>query len=465
MADAAPVRSGLPAPLPPAAPPLGAAARYGFAVGDFGFNLYWQGLGLFLIYFQTDVLGLPAAWAGAGYLVASVWDGLSDPIVGAIADRTHSRWGRYRPYLLFGSVPLALAFGLVFSAPPLAPPALFAVSLLAQLLVRALYTLLAIPYSSLSVVITRDADQRTRLTGLRMQCAYLGGVAVAYLMPALAQGLASTPAQPAYGAAALIIGALATAAFLVCFACVREPPEAPGPRAAAPPLLADTWAFLRVVPHSRPLMHLMLGKVLVVFTLTLQARNTVYYFKYVLGALDAVRYAMPLLTAASFLAVPLWVWIIRRSSKRAAWQGACLATALLALGLQLPLALPLAVALLAAVAASTTAFAVCFWAMLPDTVEYHEWRFGRRDEARVFGIASFTQKIAMGLSALAGGLLLDASGFVPNQPQGAAALLALHLTMGLAPALGALLSWRVMRGYALDGAQHRRIVAELTRGR
>src|SRR5581483_11583165 len=89
---------------------LAAGAAFGFAVGDFGLNLYWQGLGLFLVYFHTDVLGLPASWAGLAYLAASVWDGLSDPLLGLAADRTRTRWGRYRPYLLLGSLPLALAF-------------------------------------------------------------------------------------------------------------------------------------------------------------------------------------------------------------------------------------------------------------------------------------------------------------------------------------------------------------------
>jgi GPH family glycoside/pentoside/hexuronide:cation symporter len=447
---------------PPAA--LSARARYGFAIGDFGFNLYWQGLGLFLIYFQTDVLGLPATWAGACYLVASVWDGMTDPLVGAIADRTRSRWGRYRPFLLFGSVPLALSFALLFSAPRLALPWLAAYTLLAQMLLRALYTALAIPYASLSAVITSDSDARTRLTGLRMQCAFLGGIAVAYLMPALALALRG-PDGNGYGRAALAIGTLATAAFLVCFACVREP--APPARRPMAPLLADAWAFLRVVRGSGPLMRLMLGKILLVFTLTMHTRNTVYYFKYVLGVLEDVRYAMPLLTAASFLSVPLWVWVIRRSSKRTAWLGACIGTAVFALGLQWPgpLSLPWALFLLAAVAASTTAFAVCFWAMLPDTVEFNEWRFGRRDEAKVFGIASFMQKIAMGLSAMAGGLLLDLSGFAANQEQAPAALEAIRLTMGGLPALGALLSFLVMRGYALDGAEHRRILRDLAAAR
>jgi len=447
-------------------PPLGARLRYGFAVGDFGLNLYWQGLGLFLIYFQTDVLGIPASWAGLCYLIASVWDGLSDPIMGVIADRTRTRWGRYRPYLLLGSVPLALAFALSFSAPQLPLPWLIAYSLATQMLVRALYTALAIPYSSLSVVITHSSDARTRLTGLRMQFAFLGGIAVAYLLPSLAGWLGSGTGAQGYGYAALLIGALATGVFGLCFVAVPEPPGRAAGRNEAgplPPLVSDARAFLRLVARSQPLLRVLLGKLLVVFTLTMHTRNTVYYLKYTLGAVDAVGTILPLLTAASFASVPLWVLVTRRTSKRGTWLLGAAGTIAFSLGIQFVPAPSrvLGVFLLCGVAASTSAFAVAFWAMLPDTVEYNELHFGRRDEAKLFGIASMAQKIAMGLSAAASGWFLEASGFVANTAQLPGAVDAIRTTMGLAPAAGALLSVVVMQGYRIDAAEHRRILQAL----
>jgi glycoside/pentoside/hexuronide:cation symporter, GPH family len=441
---------------------LGARARFGFGIGDFGLNLYWQGLGLFLIYFQTDILGIPAVWAGACYLLASIWDGLTDPLMGFAADRVRTRWGKYRPFLLFGSVPLALGFALIFSAPDLPLAWLIGYTLATQLLVRVLYNAVGIPYSSLSVAITRDSAERTRLTGLRMQCAFLGGITVAYLMPVLAVWFGGADLRAGYGLAAIAIGAIATLSFLVCFFSVQES-IAPPSASRAPPLLADARAFLLVARRSGPLLRLILGKCFVTFTITMHGRNLVYYFKYVLDSVDAVRYALPLLTAASFLSAPLWVWVIRRSSKRHAWFLGSVFTAAFGLVLQFPVHLPLpaAIALLAAVAASTTAYAICFWSMLPDTVEYNEWHFGRRDEAKVFGFASLTQKIAMGLSAAIAGAYLDQSGFVANQVQDARSIDAIRTTIGLVPAIGAMLSWWFMRNYPLDETAHRRIVESL----
>ncbi|WP_028006712.1 MFS transporter [Solimonas flava] len=453
----------------PQPPPASARARHrlplrerlGFAIGDFGLNLYWQGLGLFLIFFYTDVLGIPVAWAGLSFFVASLWDCVSDPLMGVVADRVRGRLGNYRSFLLYGSVPLALAFALAFSGPALPLPWLVAYTLVTHIVVRTLYTAVAIPYSSLSVAITEDSDERTALTGLRMQLAFLGGAAVAYLLPSLAAAFGAGPG--AYTAAAMLIGVLATASFVACFATVHERPRAAVSAAHARTFVPDALAFLRVVRASPPLLRLLAGKFVISLTLTLHTRTLVYFFKYVLGAEALIPYAVPLLTAVSVVSAPLWVWIIRRTSKRAGWLFGSVATALFALPLALPapLPLPLSIALLTAVAISMTSHAVCFWAMLPDTVEYNEWRFGRRDEAKVFGIASFTQKIAIGLSALLLGQLFDASGFVANQAQQAGALQAIRGSIALIPAAGALLSMVALWGYRLDRQAHRDIVRAL----
>jgi hypothetical protein len=133
-----------------------------------------------------------------------------------------------------------------------------------------------------------------------MQCAFLGGIAVAYLMPALAGALGGPATRAGYGWAAAVIGAIATGAFLYCFSSVREPPMARAAAVAAPAIFSDARGFLQVARRSEPLLRVLLAKFLITFTLTMHTRNIVYYVKYVLGAVDAVAYAMPLLTAASF---------------------------------------------------------------------------------------------------------------------------------------------------------------------
>src|SRR6056297_2609052 len=144
--------------------------KSGYALGDTGLNVYWQGISLFLFFFYTEVMGLSPGTAGFTVFVASLWDGLTDPWMGGIADRTRSRFGRFRPYLLWAPPLLALAFVLTFWVPEgLSPTLLPAYALLTHLLLRTLYTVVAVPYSALSARITQVSQVRASLAGWRMQ--------------------------------------------------------------------------------------------------------------------------------------------------------------------------------------------------------------------------------------------------------------------------------------------------------
>lgn len=139
-------------PAPAAAPVLGRAGgvplwtKTGFAAGDFAFNLYWSGTALFLLYFYTDVLGIAPVMAGLIYFTALFWDAVLDPVMGVIADRTRTRFGRYRPYVLLGAVPLALAGVLAYVKPALSGTALVGWAFLTHCLLRTAYTVVNIPY-------------------------------------------------------------------------------------------------------------------------------------------------------------------------------------------------------------------------------------------------------------------------------------------------------------------------------
>jgi len=443
---------------------LSAGERFGFAVGDFGLNLYWQGIGLFLVFFQTDVLGIPAWWAGAVFFLASLWDGLANPVMGLVADRTRTRWGRFRPYILLGSLPLAACFVLVFSAPGLAGMALVAYALGAHLLLRTAYTVVAIPYAALSASITRDAAERTALTGLRMQFAFLGGIAVATLFPALVPRLGGGDLAAGYLLAAVLLGLLGTASAVLCVALTRERTQAPA-RPAGNGLLADARAFLGIARRSAPLLRLLGGLVLVSVFVSLHTASLVYLLKYVLGAWQQADWVLPLVAAVNAAAALLWIPVLQRWGKPVGWRFSAVLTILFGLALFLAPPLPLSVSLVlvAGVAAGCTGFGVCFWSMLPDTVEFNQWRFGRRDEATTVGFACFAQKVSLGLSAALMGLLLDASGFVPNSPQGPEALTAIRAVAGLLPAAGAALSLLLIWRYPLDGRRHATLVRALAR--
>src|SRR5258708_19475655 len=172
---------------------LGWARITAFGAGDFAFNLYWQSISLYLLFYYTDAVGVSAGTAGLIDMVASIWDGLIDPLVGAAADRTRTRWGGYRPYILFGAVPLALAFGLLYYRPPFEGAALVGFVLVAHLLFRTLYATVNVPYAALTARMTRDARERATLSGARMLFSTVAAMVVALTTQPIAQAVTGRP--------------------------------------------------------------------------------------------------------------------------------------------------------------------------------------------------------------------------------------------------------------------------------
>ena len=153
---------------------LSLGVKVGYGIGDIAICLYWSGVGLYLMYFYTDVVGISPVLASAIYSIGMAWDAITDPSMGFIAERTRTRWGVYRPYLLFGNIPLALSFVLLLWVPPFEGTALFIFLLFANLLHRTCFTIVSVPFSSLTPRITEDSQQRTNLTGFRMMGAQTG---------------------------------------------------------------------------------------------------------------------------------------------------------------------------------------------------------------------------------------------------------------------------------------------------
>lgn len=440
---------------------LSLGRKFGYGLGDFGLNLHWQGMGLFLTFFQTEIMGLSPVWAGVTFFVAALWDGITDPIMGLIADRTRGRWGSHRPYLLFGAVPLAASLALAFTAPGFTGPAAVMYGLATHMLLRTTYTVVAIPYSSLSARMTSNADERTSLTGWRMQFAFLGGAAVSWMMPVLAKQFAGLDGAQGYAVAASIIGAVSAVAFVLCFLIVREQPVAASRMARDEGFWDDLRGFMALVRRGGPTVQLYLCILISQIMVPLQARNYLYFFKYGIGDMSRADQAMALFGAINVLCVPLWVWLIRRTEKLTGFMVGGTLFAIGSLGFALMpewsywgAFIPLAVA-----CAGHTAYAVCIWAMLPDTVDWSEWRFRRRDEGKIFGLAAFLQKAALGLS----GLLMAAvfHGFDVTKGQGEASEAGLRVVMGIIPLVGILAAMFIMRNYRLDLRRHAGIVARL----
>ncbi len=440
--------------------PLG--TRIGFGIGDFGFLVVWQGTTLFLMYFYTDVMGIDPVLAGTIYLAAMVWDAVTDPVIAAMAERTRTRWGRYRPWIALGAVPFGVSFALAFSTPGSLPVAPWVWALGTHLLLRTAYTVVSMPFNSMQARLTSDANERTVLAGFRMVGAASGGLAIVVLMPLVVQAFSGQGEAYGYLLAATLAGALAVAGLLYCAATMREP----GAGEEVPPdnsLLDDIAAIPGLFRTNGPLIRVFGVIVIGSICLGMFGKNVLYHFKYDVAREDLTTIALVIPAVLLIVSTPFWVWLSKRRSKRDA----------LSIGLIIALAgyllfffnpsqyLPGTFAAIVLIGFGGASLPVMFWAMLPDTIEYGEARTGIRAESRTFGFATFAQKAAVGINALLLGALLNWSGFEANAALSPDTLLAMKAIMALVPAAGSVAIWAILRGYKLDRAAHEMLVREL----
>ncbi len=431
---------------------LGAGRVIAYGAGDFAFNLSFAFSSLFLLYFYTDVLELNASTAGLIIMTALVWEGITDPVIGMLANRTRSRWGRYRPYLLFGSIPLALSVMAMFLPTGLTGGALVAYCFVTHLVFRTVYTFVNIPYIALSAQLTRDGDKRSQLAAARMLFAIACGLTLASL---------TLPLSRAFGGGGIgfflvsvLYSVVATAILLLCFATTRE---VAGGHGDDHPSMGDMIHALRA---NRAFQLLFVATALGTTGYTMSGKALVYYLKYWGGSEGAVTLGLVTTMGAAAIAMVPWMLVARRTSKRTVWiAGATLnVVAYLIILTIAPRSGPILWGALVATGFGNSAFILTFWSMVPDTVEFGEWKTGTRAEGSIFGLIAFSQKIALGIGTGMIGILLDAMGYVANRPQSPETLRGIVLLYGGGPLLLFLASILVIRAYPITGPMHRRLV-------
>ena len=439
------------------APPLSFGRKLGYGVGDFGFNLFFTTAGLYLLYYYTDVLGLSPAAAGWVFAVALIWDAVFDPVMGYLANRTRTRWGRYRPYIIFGAVPLAASWALIFLPTGLTGTALLIFALAAHMLFRTLYAVVSMPYLALTAVITSDSAERGVLAGIRMICAATCGLFAAFSTLKLVEAFGG--GQIGFLRVAMLYGAIACAVFAIVVASTRE--QAASEDAAPDPSVGDMLRMLRANSAFWLVAAAMLAASIAG---TMFSKTLPYYFKYAFGRQDLIGPVLTASTAAVMVSIPIWTQVMKRTSKRTMWRSGllislvaypCLWFAPEQPGVWIPL--------VAVAGFGAGASYLGFWSTIPDTIEYGEWRSGVRAEGAVFGIVSLVQKGGLGLAAASLGELLQATGYRANQPQTEATLASMKAILLALPFLFALATLLAVSFYPIDHRLHRRLTRALGR--
>lgn len=399
-----------------------------FAFGDFAFNLYWQSIMLFLLFYYTDALELPIGLAATTYMVASVWDGVANFAAGILVDRGHRRF-RYGALIAAGAIPLGLSFVLTYM-PPVASGAWAVVWLfVAHLLFRTLYAAVNVPYLAMSARISPDPADRAFVAGARMLFGTAAVVTVALLTVPIGHWLIGSGAAQSYFGAAILFAAVGTAILIIVGASYRETAE------VRRPMPESVTAALVSLAANRSFVALNAAMMAVIIATTVLTKSVLYYFKYVLQVAHAGEVALAWMGLVGAIAIPLWMLVGRFVGLRALWLlavGAGVACLLIFVAVRLDSVAAMQAFLIGMQVVAVGVYFV-FWAMLPNTIEYGERATGLHLEGTIFGVAALLQRIAIGIATAILGWSFESAGYVPNVSQSAATLTSMRLTVALVP--------------------------------
>ncbi len=431
-----------------------------YGSGDLGFSLTNTILSVYFALFLTDVVGVKPSIAALAIFIGSTWDYVNDPLIGYLSDRTRSRWGRRRPFLLFGALPFALAFMLLWWRPPFESTVALAIYYsVAFAFYDTAATFVYMPYFALTPELTSDYDERTSLTSTRMFFSILGSL-IAFTLPLwVVDGF-----QPDHADRVLLMGAVfglasALPLFLV-FLNTREHSEYM--RSEQTLGLKES---IKITWQNRPFVF---GLIMFLFngvTMSIIQVILLYYVKYVVERESQSDLIMATIFIVAMLVLPLWEWISRRSNKRWAYISGVsfLAVILLILSSLTPetnLVFIMILCVLAGIGVS--AMHVMPWAILPDAIEYGEWKTGERQEGMFYSLITLAQKVASSIAVPGALLVLQASGYVPNSDvQPASAIVGIRLVAGLIPAITLSLGILFTFLYPLERERYKEISLEL----
>ena len=412
--------------------------KIGYGLGDTASSMLWKLFSVYLMFFYTDISGIDAWVVGVLFLVTRIWDSLLDPVVGLLCDRTHSRWGTFRPWLLWGALPFGVLGILTFYMPEWSS---------GGKVVYATVTSVNVPYAALLGVMSADPHERTVLAAFRMAFAAAGSMVVVLAVEALVKAFRPwAGSSGSWTAAVAVVAVVAVLLFFVTFATTRE--RIRPVRTERHPVLGS----LRDLLHNKPWLILAGAAVCLQVFNAFRESGTIYFFKYCVAGetVGTMSFAGVALTgSALFLAVGqlfniagivLIPFAADRFGRRRTLVCALLLTAVFSFAFYFVRQGGYSLLFLAQALISLSVGGVLplLWAMSADTADYAEQRSGRRDTGLIFSSYSMAQKMGWAVGSAATAWILSLSGFEANTVQSPAALTVIGCLQSIFPALAAL---------------------------
>lgn len=447
--------------MTPARTTLPVREKLAYGCGDFASCLYWRTFMVYLPFFYTDIFGISAAALATMLLVSRIWDGVNDPIVGMFADRTETRWGKFRPYILFGAVPFAIFGVLTFTTPALGMTGKLIWAYLTYNGLMMLYTAVNIPYTSMLGVMTTTAADRTQLASVKFMFAFGANLVVSATLLPIVDALGAGNPQRGWQLAFVVYGLVAIGFFLLTFLGTRERIK------PMPDKNTSVARDLKLVFTNKAWVLLTATTLTWILHLGLHSSVSAHYFKYFIydGNPDAPlqflgrTFTMTTLLSGfntfgqvgAVIGVLLTSFLSTRFAKRTLFIGAFVLSIVFAAAFYLLqadqlVAIFVAEALFSLFGASLP---VLLWAMYADTADYGEWKTGRRTTGLVFSASTMSQKVGWALAAFVAFQALSFVGFQANMAPTPEVKVSLVQMMSLVPAGFGVLALVIFHFYPL----------------
>ncbi len=433
---------------------LSLGTKLGFGVCDVGGNLFVTVLGFYLLNFITDNLLLGAGLAGIALLIGKIWDGAIDPAIGTLSDRTRSRLGRRRPWMLAGAISIVFLMTLMFTNPHIRNQGLlFVWVLVIYVLMVAAYSVISIPYGALTPELTKDYDERTTLNAFRMSFAVVGTFIGALAVGAV-RGLFANQ-DGGWTAVGVAMGAVVTLTALITFFTVKEP-------ARAAEEASDQEGFFKT--YGAALKNKPFVLALVTYSLHMMGTNILqssllYYYKYIVydGGQDALAAgefskAIMFFLVAALAFIPIWALVSKRIGKKWSYNIGMGLFAVAVMGVFLfaagrPASVLWILMALAGVGFSTNY--VMPYAIIPDAVELDYAEHGVRREGAFYGLWNFMFQVGVAFALALNGWVLAGFGYAPNVAQSVLSKLGIRLLVGPIAAILVVIGIVVMSFYPI----------------
>lgn len=440
----------------------------GYGIGDIGFNLLFTFANIYLLIFYTDEFGISATVASIVFFVGRFfWDAITDPIVGWLADRTKTRWGSYRPFVLFGALPLAISFAMMFYIPDFSENGKIAYAIGTFMMFNLAFTIGNVPYGTLIASLTEDYSQRSRLAGFRMTLGICGGFVGAAVAAYLLEEWSGSSSP--YFKVAVIFGTVLVITSLITFSSVKEQVEVIRQK-------VSLFKALSMIRKNRPFVSLTLCFFFNYAALYLILAMIPYYTRYYLQLPESEPIGLAIIYITAGISIPIWVAVAKKAGKHNVYLFGGVAYIMGLVGLFLSPASSMTLQYffmgVTALGAGSSAFAG--WAMLADTIEFGEWTSGIRVEALLFGIFGFFFKLGSGLGQALAAWGLDLfqyqypiqslDGTFERQVQSELTMEGLSMTLSLVPSALILASMIALAFYEISPEQHKRLLRSLGRG-